>query len=163
MYKDCNLCSYGALYLASKLFHYNNWFLCKTSLLHAYVRSVFGCTFQSNRGCAWCSEERTSWCGKFHLSEFIVYLQNTLWMYNLSSEKAYGDISGILQNELLFCHTSPSSICHYCPYNHCQFVIIVQIIIICLPLLSISTSSICHYCPSPNSNESRYIYVLKIM
>jgi hypothetical protein len=99
------------------------------------------------------------------LSEFIVYLENTLWMYYLSSEKANGDnISGKLQNKLLNCHTShisPSSICHYCPYNLCQFVIIAHITIIRLPLLLISASSICHYCPSPNSNKSLYMYIFK--
>lgn len=137
MHKNCNLCSYGALYSFSKLFHYNKWFLCKTSLLYAYVQSVFECDFQSNRGCAWCSEEWTSWCGKWHLSEFIVYLENTLWMYNLSSERQMVII--LQENYRINCfivtrHT----------YHHHQFaiifhiIIIVHITIICLPLLSIT-------------------------
>lgn len=158
MYKNCNLCSYGALYLASELFHYNNWFLCKTSLLHAYVQSVFECTFRATVDVFGVVKK-----GQVDVVSFIC--QNSLCICRIH---CCGCIIYLLKRQMVIIfqeyYRINCFIATHHTYHYHQFAIIVHTTIVSLSSLSISSSSsfVCHYCPSPNSNKSHYIYILKI-
>jgi len=177
-------CSHmGALYSVCKLFHYNNWCLCKQAYyMHMYsqcLNVIFRATVdvrgvvkngQADVVSSICQNSLCIWrihcgCIIYPLKRQMVIIFQENYRINCFIATChtfyhhqFAIIVHITFVSLSSLSISPSYVYHYCPYQH-QFAIIVHITFVSLSSLSISPSYICHYCPYQRHQFSIIVHI----